>query len=109
MCQSTHLWRRFEDEPALQATYEFMRGKPRWEGRTEDLFTEVRKVAIDRDINLHSTKWPKISRLWSAKLNRHRDVLRQAGIAVEITHCRDGSHTTLTNVTPVGVFSFGLT
>ena len=92
------LWRRFEDEPALQATYDFMRGKPRWEGRTEDLFTEVRKVANERNINLYSTKWPTIPRLLSAKLNRYRDVLRQAGIAVEITHCRDGSHTTLENV-----------
>jgi hypothetical protein len=90
------LWRHFEEEPLLQAVYDFMEGKERWENPTESLLAELRKVAIARNIDTYTKKWPAIARLLSARLNRLHGLLAQAGISVRVEHRREGSWVILT-------------
>jgi hypothetical protein len=90
------LWRRIEEEPLLQAVCGFMEAKDRWEARTKELLDDLRKIANECQIDTFTKKWPTIERLLSAKLNRHKELLRQVGILVTIEHRRTGSWTILT-------------
>ena len=90
------LWLRFEEEPLLQAVYEFMQDKDEaHEIKTSTLLAELNTIARGHDIDTFTHKWPKITRLLSAKLNRLEELLKQAGIKVVVEHRRDGSYTIL--------------
>ena len=95
------LWLRFEEEPLLQAVYDFMQEKERWEENTSRLLEELKKVASNRQIDTFTSKWPKITRLLSARLNRLKSLLEQAGIRVVVEHRREGSYAILSRI-PLG-------
>lgn len=89
------LWEAIDNEPVLLVLLDFMKGKKPYQSYTHALLKDLNIHAPSLKVWTDSNQWPKITQVLSRKLKTHSQTLRQAGLRVQLSRTREGSHVEL--------------
>ncbi|WP_437202038.1 hypothetical protein [Planctomicrobium sp. SH664] len=96
------LWHSLQDKPILQVVIEFMREREKHEAQMQTLLNDLELVAEKHKFDVYAKQWPKTAAHLSAQLRQehNQEILKQFGIAIEITRDKNGAKVVLSRVTP---------
>ncbi len=79
------------------AVLAFMKNRKEWSGSVTELFSGLKHIAFEQEIDTHSKVWPKAANVLSRRLNEIKSNLLTMGITITIRHMHAAKMVEMTN------------